>query len=388
MGMRKIDYLNGLRGVAAFQVVFHHFILAFYPALFFGGEWRNHLPAGMEDAASRSVLTVLWDGNFAVCIFFVLSGFVLSHKFFLKKEHEIVTASAVKRYFRLALPVAFSILVAFALMKLSLFYNQPAGVEAGSGWLSSFWNFQPDFADSLSQAFYGIFFKDTFEYNVVLWTIAHEFMGSFLIYAFLAIVGKAKNRHFAYAALIIVFWQTYYLAFILGMILSDTIAHERALVRKYDKTKLIRTGLLVLGLLLGSFPAGRDPQGTMYAFMALSWLTDPGTLYHTLGAFLLMVVLLESRKMQQFFSFRYFLFLGEISFAMYLLHFIILGSFTSFVFIQLEPIMPYPYAVGLSFLASLPIILGVSYVVYKYVDRSAVKFSHILYEKIFDHGNT
>ena len=385
--MRKIDYLNGLRGVAAFEVVFHHFILAFYPALFFGGTWTNHLPAGTEDLASKSVFTVLWDGNFAVCIFFVLSGFVLSHKFFLKKEHEIVTASAVKRYFRLALPVAFSILAAFILMKLSLFYNQQAGVAAGSGWLSSFWTFQPDFQESLRQAFYGTFFLDTFQYNVVLWTIAHEFMGSFLIYAFLAIVGKAKNRHFAYIALIIVFWQTYYLAFVLGMFLSDVIAHERTLVRKYDKTRLIRTGLLLLGLFLGSFPVGRDPHGTMYAFMALPWLTDPGTLYHTLGAFFLMVVLLESRRMQKLFSFRYFLFLGEISFAMYLLHFIILGSFTSFVFLQLSPIMPYQYAAGLSFVASLPIIFLTTYLVYKYVDSNAVKFSHTLYEKLFHHDS-
>jgi len=210
--MRKIEYLNGLRGVAAFEVIFHHFILAFYPALFFGGTWTNHMAGNMEDLASKSVFTVLWDGNFAVYIFFVLSGFVLSHKFFLKKEHEIVMASAVKRYFRLALPVAFSVLVAFILMKLSLFYNQPAGDAAGSGWLSSFWTFRPDFQESLRQAFYGTFFLDTFQYNVVLWTIAHEFMGLFLIYAFLAIVGKAKNRHFAYAALILVFWQTYYLA--------------------------------------------------------------------------------------------------------------------------------------------------------------------------------
>ena len=383
--MRKIDYLNGLRGVAAFQVVFHHFILAFYPALFFGGTWTNHLPEGTEDAVSKSVFTVLWDGNFAVCIFFILSGFVLSHKFFLKKEQEIVTASAVKRYFRLALPVAFSILVAFVFMKLSLFYNQQAGVTAGSGWLSSFWTFRPDFQESLRQAFYGTFFLDTFDYNIVLWTIAHEFMGSFLIYAFLAIVGKSRNRHFAYAALIIVFWQTYYLAFILGLILSDTIAHERMLIRKYDKTRLIRTAMLLLGLFLGSFPAGRDPQGTVYAFMAFPSLTDPRTLYHTLGAFFIMIVLLESRKMQKFFSYRYFLFLGEISFAMYLLHFIILGSFTSFVFLRLEPVMPYQYAAGLSFAASLPIIFLASYVVYKYVDRNAVKFSHYVYEKFFHH---
>ena len=362
--MGKIEYLNGLRGIAALEVVFHHFILAFYPALFFGGTWVNHMAAGREDFASRSVLSVLWDGNFAVCIFFVLSGFVLSHKFFLKKEHEIITASAVKRYFRLAIPVAFSVLVAFVLMKFSLFYNQPAGDIAGSGWLTSFWKFQPDFMDSLRQAFIGTFFSNSFDYNIVLWTIAREFVGSFLIFGFLAIFGKAKNRYWAYIAAILVFLQTYYLAFVLGMMLSDFIAHERTLLRHIDPKKIIRTTCLLLGLFLGSFPTGRDPQETMYAFMNFPWMTDAGTLYHTLGAFLLMVVLLESRRMQKFFSFRYFLFLGEISFAMYLLHFIILGSFSSFVFLKLQPIMVYRDAVLLTSAASLPIILFASYIVY------------------------
>ena len=84
--MRKIKYLNGLRGVAAFQVVIHHFILAFYPALFSGPDIQTHMAGGIEVSASGSVFNLLWDGNFAVCIFFILSGFVLSHKFFIKKE--------------------------------------------------------------------------------------------------------------------------------------------------------------------------------------------------------------------------------------------------------------------------------------------------------------
>jgi peptidoglycan/LPS O-acetylase OafA/YrhL len=384
--MKKISYLNGLRGVAALQVVFHHFILAFYPALFSGPGIPTHMAGSAEVNASGSVLNLIWDGNFAVCIFFVLSGFVLSHKFFLKKEHEIITASAVKRYFRLALPVAFSVLSAFILMKLSLFFNQPAGDISGSGWLSSFWTFKPDFLDSMKQAFVGTFFSSVFDYNAILWTIACEFLGSFLVFGFLAIFGRAKNRFWAYAFLIIVFFQTYYLAFLLGMMLSDLMAHKQAILGRYDRKKIIRTVFLILGLFLGSFPIGREPQGTMYAFMDFPWLADPAALYHVLGAFLLMIVLLESKKMQKFFSIRYFLFLGEISFAMYLLHFIILGSLSSFLFLKFEPAMAYQYAVLLSFALSLPVILLVSYLAYRFVDKKSVDLSHLLYEKVFNGG--
>lgn len=381
--MQKIKYLDGLRGIAAFEVVFHHFVLAFYPALFSGPDIITHLPNGVEVFASGSFLNLFWDGNFAVCIFFILSGFVLSHKFFIQKEKEIIRASAVKRYFRLALPVAVSIIFAFVLMKLSLFYNQKAGDISGSGWFSSFWVFQPDFFDSLSQAFIGTFFSNIFEYNKILWTIACEFLGSFLVFAFLAIFGKVKKRYWAYIFLIALFFQTYYLAFLLGMLLSDIMAHKKMIFRKYDKKKIIRTVLLVVGLFLGSFPSGRDPQGTMYAFMNFLWLSDSATLYHILGAFMLMIVLLDSTKMQKFFSFKYFLFLGKISFMMYLLHFIILGSLTSYLFLKLQLVMNYQFATFLSFLLSLPVIFWISYVSYKYIDKNTLKFSHFLYKKVF-----
>ncbi len=381
--MRKIKYLDGLRGLAAFQVVFHHFVLAFFPALFSGPGIPTHLADGVEVSLSGSILNLLWDGNFAVCIFFVLSGFVLSHKFFVKKENEIIVASAVKRYFRLALPVAFSVLVAFVFLQFSLFYNNPAGVISGSGWFFSLWSFKPNFFDALSQGFIGAFFSNVFEYNKLLWTIAYEFLGSFLVFAFLAIFGKAKNRHWAYAFLILVFFQTYYLAFILGALLSDLMANEKKLLAKFKSRKIWQVAFLLLGLLLGSFPIGRELDGTMYAFANFAWLGEQAVFYHVVGAFLVMVVLLESGRLQHFFASKALLFLGEISFMMYLLHFIILGSLSSFVFLKLQPLMTYPAAVVSSFLLSLPVIFLVAYLAHIFVDQKAVNFSHFVYEKFF-----
>ena len=67
--MRKISYLDGLRGLAAFVVVFHHFIYAFYPALFLGSNAQLHLKGGEEAFLSGSVFNLLYNGNFAVCVF-------------------------------------------------------------------------------------------------------------------------------------------------------------------------------------------------------------------------------------------------------------------------------------------------------------------------------
>ena len=87
--------------------------------------------------------------------------------------------------------------------------------------------------------------------------------------------------------------------------------------------------------------------------------------------------------MQRLFSWKYFLFLGDISFTMYLLHFVIMGTFSSFVFLRLQPIMSYPSAVLGSFLLSVPVIFGVAYLAHIHIDRKSVAFSQFFYEKIF-----
>ncbi|MDD5396582.1 MAG: acyltransferase [Candidatus Moranbacteria bacterium] len=377
--MRKIQYLDGLRGLAAFVVVFHHFVYAFYPALFLGSNTRTHLKMGEEVFASGSILNLLYSGNFAVCIFFVMSGFVLSHKFFLQKDHAIIKESAIKRYVRLVVPVAFSVFCAYILMKFSLFYNQQAALVSGSNWLGEFWRFNPNFLDAVRQTFVGAFFSSVFDYNVTLWSIAYEFIGSFIVFGFLAFFGKIEKRYWAYAIAIIFLFQTYYLAFILGMLLSDLMAHQKLFIRKYDKNKLIRTALLLFGLFLGSYPSGRGVDGTMYAFMEKSYLANSAVLYHVIGAFFVILVLLESRKMQRIFSLKYLIFLGEISFAMYLLHFIILGSFSSFVFLKLVQHLPYAAAFLIAFALSIALIFLVSYLVYVYVDKRAVHLSKLVY---------
>src|ERR1022692_3981596 len=62
----KIQHLEGLRGIAAVQVVLLHFVTGF-------------LPNTAEHAVPP--LPVLWDGHTAVYVFFLISGAVLTPSF-------------------------------------------------------------------------------------------------------------------------------------------------------------------------------------------------------------------------------------------------------------------------------------------------------------------
>jgi len=77
------------------------------------------------------------------------------------------------------------------------------------------------------------------------------------------------------------------------------------------------------------------------------------------------------------------LFLGEISFTMYLLHFLILGTFSSFLFLKLQTMMGYVQAVALTFVLSIPVIFAAAYVMYRYIDKNTMKLSQFIYEKTF-----
>jgi peptidoglycan/LPS O-acetylase OafA/YrhL len=74
----KIYALEAVRGLASILVFFHHFILGFLP------QYHGVL-AGTNgsQALIGSVFFAFINGTAAVVLFFVLSGFVLSYKFFL-----------------------------------------------------------------------------------------------------------------------------------------------------------------------------------------------------------------------------------------------------------------------------------------------------------------
>jgi peptidoglycan/LPS O-acetylase OafA/YrhL len=72
-------------------------------------------------------------------------------------------------------------------------------------------------------------------------------------------------------------------------------------------------------------------------------------------------------------------FLGKISYSLYLIHFLVISSFTCAVFLVLYPVLPYGTAALISCFLSLFLIIPLSYLFYKYVDTVGVEFSKLFY---------
>jgi peptidoglycan/LPS O-acetylase OafA/YrhL len=105
----RATYLDGIRGWAAFAVLVYH------------ASWNMF--GGVLPALQATWLGLLNDGQMAVSIFFVLSGFVLSIGYFRKGGLDPILKLAVQRYPRLTIPIAMAALIAYILMSSGLLYN-------------------------------------------------------------------------------------------------------------------------------------------------------------------------------------------------------------------------------------------------------------------------
>lgn len=380
--LKKLYYLEGIRGIAAFIVVLAHFVQVFYISLFSLDPTTMH--SRFESTIAATPFNIFYNGNFAVCIFFVLSGYVLSYKFFVKKDKEILVESAVKRYFRLAVPVITSLLFAYAILKMNgYFYGDIVSTTRST--MPDYYSESISFLQILKEGLYGVFIQSIPSLNPVLWTMYYELFGSLLVFSFLALFGNLKNRSIVYIILFIYFWNTYFLAFILGMLLCDAVIAINGKLPKIFKNKIVITIVTILGLFLGSFPYV-NTSNTIYEFLIINpnLNIDYFMMYHIFGAVLLLTGVIGSDVLQKLLSINIFRFLGNISFSLYLVHFTILCSFSSFVFNKfLSAGFSYNFSFILTLIPSLILIFILSYFMFKFVDSKSVSFSKWMYDKFF-----
>jgi peptidoglycan/LPS O-acetylase OafA/YrhL len=378
----KINYLDGLRGIAAINVMIMHFFIILIPAIIYSDRMPSHL-GNLERIFSITPLGLIGAGNFSVCIFFVLSGYVLTQKYFRTKDKKIIISGAVRRYIRLFVPVLAATVLSFSLASIGAFhYYIETVMISGNNNYDSYWTFTPDIVDAIKQAVWGSFFTGSDTYNPVLWTMTVEFYGSMLVFALALLFGVQRKRWTFYLAAAVFFFNSYYFAFIIGMGLAD-IFNSKTSVFKTDN-KMILSVILFSGLFLGSYPVGTVTNDSLYGFLNNGLFDIPKLTYHILGAVMIMYVLLNSQWLQKVFSSPVPVFLGKISYSLYLIHFLIISSFTCALFLVLYPILPYWIAVLISCFLSMLLIIPLSYLFYKYIDMVGVGLSKVFYNRAVD----
>lgn len=361
--------MEGLRGLAAISVVAWHYLFAFYPALTTGNFGLQHMR--FEDNIYGTPLAILFSGTFAVAIFFVLSGFVLTIGFFQTKRADIIKKLASKRYLRLMLPALASILLALAFMKLGWGRINEAAVITSSEWLDRAWHIEGDFVSAFFHGIIGIFIDGKSAYNNVLWTMSTEFIGSFIVFGAALLLARYRYRWVGYLVLGALTFNTWFMAFIIGMAIAD--AYSSGVLEKL-KNRYVVSVALVFGVLLGSYPPRSG--GTGYQFMNLhAYGLDSSVIYLTLGASLLVLAVILSKRVASAFQKPSVSVLGKYTFSLYLVHLPVLYVVTTSLFVSMVPAMGYNKAVLVAVVLTVPVLWVVTKLFEKYIDAPSIVFA-------------
>ena len=374
--MKKQIYLEAIRGLAAVLVVFHHYFCAFYPASVFGSDCKAHAP--WEKLFTTTPLGIVLAGLSAVCLFFILSGYVLSLPYFgdSSRDTNHLLAALVKRPFRLAGIVIASEVVAFFLLRTCGFYNlEVCKVSYSIPWFAtdgapiavSFKRFVLDLATHP-------FAKGTF-YDNPLWTIAIELNGSILIFIFLLLFRRSSLRPLAYLWALGYFHGYLYQGFIFGILLADMSRTQFVVMERFSKGSFTYP-LLLIGLILAAYPTRVSQADLAQTFYGkLPPLRGLGGGYSMLGALIVFVAVVLSASKQRILEFPLFAFLGRISYALYAFHFLVLGTLSSWLFLRLLPKMSYNQSFVITFLVSLAVLIPASNYISKYIDKPVTNFA-------------
>jgi peptidoglycan/LPS O-acetylase OafA/YrhL len=162
---QRLECLDGVRGVAALVVVVFHYLSAFLPTL---TPDQTSNPCWLADTP----LAILFNGPFAVVVFFVLSGFVISRSA-VKRFHLSLTIAS--RYLRLTVPMVASVIIAWLL--LISFPNDAAtlGAITGTPWLAKTYNGEiPSLFSAVKDGTFEVYLHGMSHFNNALWSMRPE----------------------------------------------------------------------------------------------------------------------------------------------------------------------------------------------------------------------
>ncbi|CAJ2512999.1 Uu.00g011180.m01.CDS01 [Anthostomella pinea] len=422
--LQRTAWLDGLRGLAALFVVWHHMSL-----IWFSWDIHNGWTGGPNDHLIQlPIIRLVVSGLPNVMVFFVISGYSLSCKplSLLRQNrqletHQALASSAFRRHPRLFIPAIFICLPSPIMAYMGLYESAEAMPGAAIAPM------KPPRLDTLWHQFvnYGravMSLSDLFgatgiawAYSDALWTLPIEWNSSLVIFGFLLALSRCSSRTRMVIGLGVAGYSWWYihwgeLLFIGGLLVADAQLsfQERAVHegqqqspstwrwRRLSRSRIIRNlcalAAFLASLFVLSMPetGGADSIGfkTLAAMIPQHFNVGPKYFWLPLAAISLVFCIDNAPFLQPIFTARFPQYLGRISYAMYLVHQMILHSFgtklgkTMVGFTGSETGVQYVSGI---FLAAIVVWIGVIWTAdlgWRFVDANAVSFCVWAYRKL------
>jgi len=383
------QFADGLRGLAALQVLFLHYASVYLPLYAHEGTVSHF---AVERWLAESPFFALIDGGTAVCLFFVISGFVLASSF--ENMTVGVGAAALKRSIRLLLPVLIAAVFSYICLGLvpaplgelrdithsdfaARIYLQPItflsimrdgfinalflGYEPVSLFSGRSWLILPGLDQSIDPPF---------------WTLHVEFWGSMLVLALVYLNRRLSPIALA-AVVIVALWlvgTSWYLLFVVGFLLY--LIKDVVVPRTTWFISGVGSALVIWGGIIGVTKASGQVQALFLALTPFvrGQALNAYTFQSSVGGALIFAGVWLSPHLRVLLSCRPVVALGRLSFGLYLLHFPVLFALSSRVFLWLLP-HGYGMAISGASVAGMGITVGLAFLYDRFVDGYVLQFS-------------
>lgn len=341
----RLGWVDGAKGLSAIIVVLCHTLVTIDGV-------------GITTSFRPTITHNLWDGNFAVSVFIILSTILICHSIEMHRDQLMSRYRylVLKRYFRLLIPVGTVILIMYFANLLGLFYAEEYGIKTGNQWLTGI-------TESLLHLPGVILFAPlggAYTILRVTWMLPYVCLGTMWV----VVLDLLLSNRQLYSQLILLFFCTYiawkcdfyYVNVVFGYAL-------------YNFMKDIST-VLLLKYVMGGVG--------LFLFVISDYvvLTDEGNM---IRAICFVTMLVTSGILQRAFSFAPLMWIGKISMSIYLLHLLVIYSVTCRMSDSL------PHTVLNQYLMILVTIVGTIFIAYlftEYVEPKLNKITDIIVGKL------
>jgi peptidoglycan/LPS O-acetylase OafA/YrhL len=383
------------------------------------------------------IIHMVISGHVMVTIFFVISGYVLSHKP-LKLLHSnswerafhTLASSTFRRGFRLYLPSIAGLFCVLVAVRLGLFHYSTMVREEGST-IRGINEQHPPIYHSLGRQIFDwyltvVHLMDPWNWNLFynsynphLWTIPVEFRCSILLFLTLLTTSKLRPRSrlcsvFALILFCVRWGRWDVVLFLSGLMLAeidllcglwDSIPSHVAISRRGHRQidyrprgpsasnrRSLWLFIFVVGLYIASSPNSAPSKTPGYRLLSLltpRTYPEPHRFLQTIGAIIIVASINHSPALQRAFTNSVAQYLGRISFAFYIVHGPILHSLgyslmpNIWLITGKETDAQFCFGLLIGYAICLPVSIWAADMFWRGVDVPSVKFSRWLEHRLF-----
>lgn len=344
----RIHYLDSMRGIAAIMVVFYHFI-----------SWNY------ADDIKFKLSAFVFNGSDAVSFFFVLSGLVLSLGLKRNIDSLNIWKYTYKRIFRLYPAYVVTVLLNYLYANRS---NLNLGIIK-----DVFWNNSQNLWQELTML------RANHNFYVPGWTLENE-MALSLLMPFI-VLAAVRNINWVYFIALLGFIMPSQISiFIFHFAIGSIIGIHFDAIRNFDFKKSrwysYRYLILIITILLFSVRhIERISAFGPFYYKVMEYLRIDIFHYTGLASAVILMFVINNVKAQNLLNNKVFRFLGDISYSVYLCHWMIVV----FIMNNWQLFLSYFPNFYLGFFSLMFICLLVtlllSYFMYKYIELPFIRFA-------------